>query len=186
MKLCDKDIEIWLKEEKLIINPKPSTERIHGATVDICLGNQFRIFKKEHTIKFIDLTQINDYNLIKQVMSDNIELSNNDKFFIYPNEFVLALTLESISLPDNIVGWLDGRSSLARLGLMIHATAHRIDPGWKGQIVLEFYNSGKIPLVLRPGMIIGALSFELLSGKSIRPYNKRETAQYYEQKNIIN
>lgn len=70
------------------------------------------------------------------------------------------MTLESVTLPADLVGWLDGRSSLARLGLMVHVTAHRIDPGWSGCIVLEFYNSGKLPLALRPGMLIGALSFE--------------------------
>ena len=80
----------------------------------------------------------------------------------------LATTLESVKLPANIIGWLDGRSSLARLGLMVHVTAHRIDPGWEGKIVLEFYNSGKLPLALRPNMVIGALSFEVLSGPAAR------------------
>ncbi len=75
------------------------------------------------------------------------------------------MTLESVTLPADLVGWLDGRSSLARLGLMVHVTAHRIDPGWSGCIVLEFYNSGKLPLALRPGMLIGALSFEPLSAR---------------------
>jgi dCTP deaminase len=74
------------------------------------------------------------------------------------------VTFESVTLPADLVGWLDGRSSLARLGLMVHVTAHRIDPGWSGRIVLEFFNAGKLPLALRPGMMIGALSFEPLSG----------------------
>ncbi len=86
------------------------------------------------------------------------------------------MTYESVTLPADLVGWLDGRSSLARLGLMVHVTAHRIDPGWSGCIVLEFYNSGKLPLALRPGMPIGALSFEPLSGPAARPYNRREDA----------
>ena len=97
-------------------------------------------------------------------------------FFLHPGELALAMTLESVTLPDNIVGWLDGRSSLARLGLMVHVTAHRIDPGWSGNIVLEFFNSGKLPLALKPGMKIGALSFEVLSGAAEKPYNAREDA----------
>ena len=78
------------------------------------------------------------------------------------------MTFESVTLPADLVGWLDGRSSLARLGLMVHVTAHRIDPGWSGRIVLEFFNAGKLPLALRPGMMIGALSFEPLTGPADR------------------
>ena len=88
-------------------------------------------------------------------------------------------------MPDNIVGWLDGRSSLARLGLMVHVTAHRIDPGWSGQIVLEFYNSGKLPLALRPKMKIAALNFETMSSSAARPYNKRDDAKYKGQKGAV-
>jgi dCTP deaminase len=76
---------------------------------------------------------------------------------------------------------LDGRSSLARLGLMVHVTAHRIDPGWSGNIVLEFFNSGKLPLALRPGMAIGAISFETMSGPARRSYRKRSDAKYRDQ-----
>lgn len=102
-----------------------------------------------------------------------------------PGELALAVTLESVTLPADLVGWLDGRSSLARLGLMVHVTAHRIDPGWSGCIVLEFYNSGKLPLALRPGMLIGALSFEPLSGPAARPYNRREDAKYRNQQGAV-
>ena len=97
----------------------------------------------------------------------------------------LATTLESVKLPANIIGWLDGRSSLARLGLMVHVTAHRIDPGWEGKIVLEFYTSGKLPLALRPNMVIGALSFEVLSGPAARPYTSRKDAKYKHQQNAV-
>ena len=83
------------------------------------------------------------------------------------------------------MGWLDGRSSLARLGLMVHVTAHRIDPGWSGQIVLEFFNGGKLPVALRPGMCIGAINFETMSGPAIRPYNKRLNAKYRDQSSAV-
>ena len=83
------------------------------------------------------------------------------------------------------MGWLDGRSSLARLGLMVHVTAHRIDPGWSGNIVLEFYNSGKLPLALRPMMKIGALSFEVLSRSAEKPYNARVDAKYKGQAGAV-
>ena len=81
-----------------------------------------------------------------------------------------------------LAGW---SLSLARLGLMVHVTAHRIDPGWSGRIVLEFYNGGKLPLALRPKMKIGALNFEMLSGTAARPYNKRENAKYKESARAV-
>lgn len=118
-------------------------------------------------------------------MSDEIVLPEGEAFYLHPGELALAVTLESVTLPDNVVGWLDGRSSLARLGLMVHVTAHRIDPGWHGQIVLEFFNSGKLPLALRPGMVIGALSFEPMSGPADRPYNRRQDAKYKNQQGAV-
>ncbi|MFP3037072.1 MAG: dCTP deaminase [Arsenophonus sp. ER-BJ3-MAG3] len=183
MRLCDRDIIKSLDEKKLIIEPRPSIKKINGATVDICLGNKFRVFQG-HAIPYIDLgVTKNEVNaLLDLVMSDEITLNYSNAFFLQPGELALSSTLESVILPDNIIGWLDGRSSLARLGLMVHVTAHRIDPGWCGQIVLEFYNSGKLPLALRPGMVIGALSFEILSGSSERPYNLRNDAKYKNQR----
>lgn len=159
MRLCDRDIEAWLDNGQLEITPRPPVERINGATVDVRLGNQFRTFRG-HTAAFIDLSGPKDEvsAALDRVMSDEIVLPEGEAFFLHPGELALAVTLESVTLPDNLVGWLDGRSSLARLGLMVHVTAHRIDPGWQGRIVLEFYNSGKLPLALRPGMLIGALS----------------------------
>ncbi len=179
MRLCDRDIEAWLDEGKLEITPRPPQERISGATVDVRLGNQFRVFLG-HTAAYIDLSGPKDEvsAALDRVMSDEIVLPEGEAFYLHPGELALAVTLESVTLPDNLVGWLDGRSSLARLGLMVHVTAHRIDPGWQGRIVLEFYNSGKLPLALRPGMMIGALSFEPLSGSAARPYNRRQDAKY--------
>lgn len=186
MRLCDRDIESWLEDGRLVITPHPSVERINGATLDVRLGNQFRVFSG-HTAAFIDLSGPKDEvtAALNQVMSDEIHLPKGKAFFLHPGELALAVTLESLTLPDNLVGWLDGRSSLARLGLMVHVTAHRIDPGWQGKIVLEFYNSGKVPLALRPGMIIGAFSFEPLSGPAARPYNRRKDAKYKDQHGAV-
>ncbi|VAX76954.1 dCTP deaminase [Serratia symbiotica] len=186
MRLCDRDIEAYLDNGKLVISPRPPIERINGATVDVRLGNQFRVFR-DHTAAFIDLSgrQNEIRAALDRVMSDVILLPEGEAFFLHPGVLALAVTFESVTLPNNLVGWLDGRSSLARLGLMVHITAHRIDPGWKGCIVLEFYNSGKLPLALRPGMLIGALSFEPLSGSASRPYNSRLDAKYRDQKGAV-
>ena len=186
MRLCDRDIEAYLDSGKLKITPQPELSCINGATVDVRLGNQFRTFK-EHTTPYIDLSGPKEEvsAALERVMSEEMILSEGDAFYLHPGELALAVTLESVTIPDDLVGWLDGRSSLARLGLMVHVTAHRIDPGWHGQIVLEFYNSGKIPIALRPGMTIGALSFETLSGPATRPYNRRKDAKYKDQHGAV-
>lgn len=186
MRLCDTDIKQHLDEGKIKISPSPDDSMISGLTVDIRLGNKFRVFE-DHQAPFIDLSgpKAEVQKALNSVMSDEIIIEKEKAFFLHPGELALAVTYESVNLPANIVGWLDGRSSLARLGLMVHVTAHRIDPGWAGNIVLEFYNSGKLPLALRPMMKIGALSFEVLSGHAERPYNAREDAKYRDQDGAI-
>ncbi|GAA3529426.1 dCTP deaminase [Zobellella aerophila] len=183
MRLCDRDIKLMLAEGRIRIVPEPSPERISGVSLDVLLGNEFRVFQ-DHTAPYIDLSgpgaQVSE--AINRVMSDEIFIPDGEAFFLHPGELALAVTHESVTLPDDIVGWLDGRSSLARLGLMVHVTAHRIDPGWSGRIVLEFYNSGKLPLALRPKMVIGALNFETMSGPAERPYMSRSNAKYKSQK----
>ncbi|MBU3023278.1 dCTP deaminase [Aestuariibacter sp. A3R04] len=186
MRLCDRDIYDYIQKGKIIIEPSPAYEQISGVTVDIRLGNKFRVFE-DHQAPYIDLSGPKGevQEALNSVMSDEIELPEGKAFFLHPGELALAITHESVTLPDNIVGWLDGRSSLARLGLMVHVTAHRIDPGWSGNIVLEFYNSGKLPLALRPLMKIGALSFEVLSQAAEKPYNARVDAKYKGQDGAV-
>lgn len=186
MRLTDGQIEEYLAKGLIGIEPQPTPENISGVTVDIHLGHSFRVID-DHAAPYIDISGKREDidKAIQRVMSSEIILTNDEQFFIHPGEFALAVTHEAVTLPDNIVGWLDGRSSLARLGLMVHVTAHRIDPGWSGQIVLEFYNSGKLPLALRPSMKIGALSFEVLSQACVRPYSKREDAKYKDQRGAI-
>lgn len=186
MRLSDKDIEECLNSGKIDIQPQPDSSMVSGVSVDIRLGNEFRVFK-EHTAPYIDLSGPKEemQKAMNSVMSDEIYIEDGDAFFLHPGELALAVTYESVTLPDDIVGWLDGRSSLARLGLMVHVTAHRIDPGWSGQIVLEFFNSGKLPLALRPKMTIAALNFETMSSGALRPYNKRVDAKYKDQKGAV-
>ena len=186
MRLCDKDILTHLQEGKISISPEPDYSEISGVTVDIRLGNKFRVFT-EHQAPYIDLSgpKAQVQEALNTVMSDEISIAPDKSFFLHPGELARAVTLESVTLPGNIVGWLDGRSSLARLGLMVHVTAHRIDPGWSGNIVLEFFNSGKLPLALKPGMKIGALSFEVMSDFAEKPYNARVDAKYKNQEGAI-
>lgn len=186
MRLCDRDIEHYIAQGKIQIEPKPEQDMISGVSVDIRLGNKFRVFQA-HAAPYIDLSGPRaEVDLaLNSVMSDEIYIDDDEVFILHPSELALAVTLESVTLPADIVGWLDGRSSLARLGLMVHVTAHRIDPGWSGNIVLEFFNSGKLPLALRPKMKIGALNFELMTGAADRPYNKRTDAKYQQQTGAV-
>lgn len=183
MRLCDSDIIAALDAGRIVVDPRPENRSISGLTVDLRLGDRFRVFSS-HTIPFIDLSgsreQVNQ--AVEKVMGDEIVVGEQQTFVLHPGELALGITRESITLPDDLVGWLDGRSSLARLGLMVHVTAHRIDPGWSGNIVLEFFNSGKLPLALRPGMAIGAMSFETLTAPAQRPYTKRDDAKYRGQR----
>ena len=182
MRLSDQHIIEALNEGRISVEPRPADDSISGVSVDLHLGDRFRVFSS-HTTPHIDLSGTREEmnHAIDQVMSDEIQVTGDEAFFLHPGELALGASLESVTLPDDIVGWLDGRSSLGRLGLMVHVTDHRIDPGWGGNIVLEFYNSGKLPLAMRPGMSIGAISFETMSGPALRPYRQRTDAKYRDQ-----
>ncbi|NIH16719.1 MAG: dCTP deaminase [Buchnera aphidicola (Periphyllus lyropictus)] len=186
MRLCDVDIEKWIIKKKLIIDPLLNFKEINGATIDVHLSKNFRIFKN-YSKKIIDLggSPKKIKSSLKEHISNEIYIPEGKSFLLKPKKFVLGMTVERISTPNNLVGWLDGRSSLARLGLMVHMTSHRIDPGWNGNIVLEFFNAGEHILGLSPGMAIAALSFEILSGVSRRPYNYRKHSKYLNQSGIL-
>lgn len=182
MRLCDNDIRKAMTEGAIQFTPPPSDDAIGAVSVDLTLGTQFRTFRS-HGTPFLDLSgdKRELQKAIADVMSDEIIIEGDKMFVLHPGELALGITAEKVTLPSNIVGWLDGRSSLARLGLLVHVTAHRIDPGWAGNIVLEFYNAGKLPLGLKPGMAIGAVSFEMMSGHASKPYGERKSSKYKDQ-----
>ena len=178
MKLSDVDIRRALKDGRLEIDPMPEEDDFGSFSVDLRLDVRFRVFEhSQHP--FIDLATTHDsvYAMSERLMRE-IKLEEGGAFILHPGELALGVTIERISLPDDMAGWLDGRSSLARLGLMVHITAHTIDPGWDGRITLEFYNSGRFPLALRSGMRICAMSFELLSSPTSKPYRAKKGAKY--------
>ena len=186
MRLNDKEIMELLRSNPQIITPTPSEEAISGVTVDITLANSFTVMQS-HAVDVIDLSKPKEEleAIFQQLSSEPIHLKDGDSLFIHPGELVLGCTEEVVNIPDDMVGWLDGRSSLARLGLFTHVTANRIDPGFSGQVVLEFFNGGKTPLALKPGMKIGAISFEKLNGNCSKPYRERPDAKYREQRGAV-
>lgn len=179
MKLSDVDIRRYMADGKINIDPVPTESHIGAMSVDLELGRQFRVFTPGKA-SFVDLSPQGGGADLEALMS-HIEIDDDSPFYLHPGDFALGITVQKITLPTDIVGRLDGRSSLARLGLMVHATAHTIDPGWNGRITLEFFNCGRLPLALRPGMRICAISFEALMTPTSKSYAQRPDSKYKEQ-----
>jgi dCTP deaminase len=107
-------------------------------------------------------------------------VGQGDQFVIHPGEFVLGRTLEWVELPDDIVARIEGKSSLGRLGLIVHATAGFCDPGWKGTLTLELNNLTRVPIILHPGLLIAQLSFMTLDAPALRPYGSEALGSHYQ------
>ena len=178
MILSDRDIRKALRSGKITISPKPRLAAVLGScSIDLRLGNKFRIF--DHSkFPFIDP---NNPRLATDMMKE-ITVADAQPFILQPGDFVLATTMESFSLPDDLLARLEGRSSLGRLGIVVHSTASIFEPGWNGVVVMELGNLGRMPVALYPGMRVCALTFEQLSSSVDVPYNKKKSAKYAGQK----
>ncbi len=175
MILSDRDIIKALKSKKIRINPKPNfKEQLGPCSLDLHLGNSFKVFKPTQ-YPFIDLKRPIEFDDIM----DEIIVKDGHPFILQPRDFVIAVTKEELVLPPDIMGRLDGRSSLGRLGIVVHSTAARFDPGWKGKAVMELGNLNIMPVVLYAGMRIAAMTFETLSNLSEKPYSRKD--RYYNQ-----
>jgi dCTP deaminase len=178
MVLSDRDIKKALKEKKIIITPTPNlAEQLGSNSIDLRLGNSFRVF--EHSrYPFIDPF---DSTSTKDVTRE-ITIKDNERFIMQPGDFVLGTTIEYVEIPDDLVGNLEGRSSIGRLGVIIHSTAASIECGYRGRITLELANMGKMPVALYPGMRICSVSFVKLTSPAEVPYFKKKNAKYVFQK----
>ena len=165
MALSDKSIREYISAGKIKIEPFDMEKQLGSVGVDLRLSNAFREFKVSHKA-FIDLTKENT-----DVDTELVMVPDGDRFIVHPGEFVLGMTMEDVQLPDNIVGRLDGRSSLGRIGIIVHSTAGRVDPGWKGKLTLEISNIGKLPIALIPGMRFCHLMFEETSTPVEKDYS---------------
>lgn len=189
--LSDKDITIRIQEGSIIIEPLDLEKQLGPSSLDLRLGNKFRVFKHAH-VDIIDPKNYKDELLREyELQGGKVKVHeytyttlyiSDEPFIIHPGEFVLASTLEKVKIPEDITARLEGRSSLGRLGLLVHVTAGYIDPGFEGHITLELGNVGKLPLKLYPGMRICQLVFESMTSQASLPYNMRETSKYkYEE-----
>lgn len=177
MVLSDRDIKKALENGDIIITPAIDlANQLGSCSIDLRLSNTFRVFEQSRNA-FIDPTK-KDYT---SEITTEVILKNNEHFIMQPGDFVLAVTLEKITISPKLLGRLEGRSSLGRLGIVVHSTASVFDPGWDGQAVLELGNLGRIPVALYPGMRICAMTFEQLSSEAEVPYNKKQKAKYAAQ-----
>jgi len=180
MILSDRDIKKYIQEGKIKIEPAPNFEEQLGpCALDLHLGNNFKMFKPSN-YAFIDVKNNHNGELMEEVI-----VGDGMPFIIQPREFVIAVTKETITLTNDLMGRLDGRSSLGRLGLVVHSTAARFDPGWTGKAVMEFGNLGIRPIILYAGMRICAMTFETLSNSAEIPYLKQKDHKYAGQSGAV-
>ena len=172
MILSDRTLREEIAARRIVIDPLD--ERcIQPSSIDVKVSNLFRVFRN-HTAGIID---------VKQDLEDLTEMVNVDPdgvFMLHPGEFVLGSTLERITVPDDLVARIEGKSSLGRLGLLIHSTAGFIDAGFDGHITLELSNVASLPITIYPGMKIGQISFVQMTTPADNPYGKGARGSKYQ------
>jgi len=169
--LSDRSIREAIENGQIKVDPYDPT-MIQPATLDLRCGHNFRVFES-HKVASIDL---NDPP-VDLTQEENVE--DGEPFVLHPQEFVLGTTLETVGLPDNIQAHVGGKSSLGRLGLIVHATAGVIDAGFEGQITLELTNLTRVPIFLYANKPIAQLSFFQLDRPAERPYGHKELGSHY-------
>ena len=162
MILSDRTIREELEKGRIVIEPLDEG-CIQPSSVDLHIDRFFRVFRN-HTMGLIDVKQdLED-------LTELVEIGEDDVFMLHPGEFVLGSTAERVGLPDDLVARLEGKSSLGRLGLLIHSTAGFVDAGWDGHLTLELSNVANLPITLYPGMKIGQISFLQMTTPADQPY----------------
>ncbi len=174
MILSDRDIKKCLASGRIKIDPAPDlTVQLGSCSIDLRLGNCFRIFEYSRH-PYVDLREKADLGDIMR----EVQVDDGDTFVMQPGEFVLATTKETLELADDLVGRLEGRSSLGRLGIIVHGTASIFDPGWIGTVTMELGNLGRMPIALYPTMRICSFTFEELSSPAEVPYRTKPGNKY--------
>jgi len=174
MVLSDGDIVAALQSGRIKIDPAPDLAvQLGSVSVDFRLGTTFMVF--EHSrYSYIDPRH-------PQSIGDamrTIEVADDEPFIMQPGDFALASTIETLELPDDLLGRLEGRSSIARLGITVHSTAAVFEPGWFGTATMELSNLGRMAVALYPGMRICAFSFETVSSPVRTPYRNKKNNKY--------
>ena len=172
MVLSDGAIRRLIEAGRIGIDPYDPA-LMQPSSLDVRADRFFRVFRNSR-YPYIDVMQAQDE------LTELVEVEDGEPFILHPGEFVLGSTLERVTLPDDLVARLEGKSSLGRLGLLIHSTAGFIDPGWDGHVTLELSNVANLPITIYPTMKIGQLSFVQLSEPAERPYGSEEIGSKYQ------
>ena len=162
MLLSDRDIKAEVDAGRIGLEPY-AADMVQPSSIDVRLDRYFRVFEN-HRYPHIDPAAD------QSELTRAVEPQGDEPFILHPGEFVLGSTLERVALPDDLVARLEGKSSLGRLGLLIHSTAGYVDPGWDGYLTLELSNVANLPITLYPGMKIGQISFFRLTSPAETPY----------------
>ncbi len=171
MVLSDRSIKEALETGRLVIEPL-GENCIQPSSVDLHIDQYFRVFRN-HSQRVIDVREA------QEDLTELIDVGPETPMILHPGEFMLGSTIERVALPDDIVGRLDGKSSLGRLGLVIHSTAGFVDAGWDGHLTLELSNVANLPITLYAGMKIGQISFFQMTTSADRPYGSSELGSKY-------
>ena len=171
MILSDRDIRAAIEAGRLEIEPYDAS-MLQPSSVDVRIGSDFRVFHNNR-YPYIDPKQP------MEGLTEVVTATDEHPFILHPGEFVLASTSERVALPDDLVGRLEGKSSLGRLGLLIHSTAGFVDCGFSGWLTLELSNVANLPIALYPGMKIGQIAFFQLSSPAETPYGAGELGSKY-------
>jgi len=176
MILSDRDLKKVIKAKKLIFRPALSPDQIGPASIDLKLGPVFKVFNiaKQHLIDV--KAGLPDKNFII-----TYKIKKGERFILHPNQFALASTKEYIKVPSDIVLRVEGKSTLARMGILVH-TAGFVDPGYEGTLTLEISNQSNLPVALYPDMYICQIAVEYLSSPAQVPYNLRKKSLYSKSK----
>ena len=172
MILSDRTIREQIEAGRIVIDPL-NADNIQPSSVDLRLDRYFRVFRN-HTMRVIDVKED------QEELTELVEISQDDMFVLHPGEFVLGSTAERVALPDDLVARLEGKSSLGRLGLLIHSTAGFVDAGWDGHLTLELSNVANLPITLYPGMKIGQISFLQMTTAADVPYGSSQVGSKYQ------
>ncbi len=172
MLLSDRDIRAEVAAGRLGLEPYDA-DLLQPSSIDVRLDRYFRVFNNQQYTHIDPAVQQDD-------LTSLVEPKEDEPFVLHPSEFVLGSTLEVVTLPDDIAGRLEGKSSLGRLGLLTHSTAGWIDPGFSGHITLELSNVANLPITLWPGMKIGQLCLFRLSSPAEHPYGSAVYGSRYQ------
>ncbi len=177
MILSDRDIRQRLAAGDLAIEPLADPDlQIQPASVDLRLGQRFLEFQRTN----IPSIHPDNDEEIEEYVSETV-VEEDGEFILHPDDFVLGTTIERVTIPPDLIAHVEGRSSLGRLAVVVHATAGLADPGYQGQITLELSNLGAAPVALSPGMRISQLTFTELSSSAERPYGEDRGSKYQGQ-----